>query len=83
MSGIERVDRIESSKDPEPALSASGMSVIADWPPFPIAEDPSALSSPTLFLSLQSVALFNCSSDANPCMPAVALYYYTFQGTVL
>ena len=82
MSGIERVDRIESSKDPEPALSASGMSVIADWPPFPIAEDPSALSSPTLFLSLQSVTLA-CSLDASPCMPAVVLYYYTFQGTVL
>ena len=32
---------------------------------------------------LQSVTLLACSLDASPCMPAVVLYYCTFQGTVL
>ena len=31
---------------------------------------------------LQSAALLACSLDASPCMPAVVLYYCTFQGTV-
>ena len=31
---------------------------------------------------LQPVTLLACSLDARPCMPAVALYYCTFQGTV-
>ena len=82
MSGIERVDGIESSKDPEPVPSTSDMSEIAGWPPFPIADDPSALSSPTPSLALQSVILLACSLNASPCMPAVVLYYYAFQGTV-
>ena len=33
-------------------------------------------------LLLQSAALLACSLDASPCMPAVVLYYCTFQGTV-
>ena len=41
------VDRIESSKEPEPVPSTSGVSEIAACPPSPIADDPSALPSPT------------------------------------
>ena len=44
---FKRVDRIESSKEPEPVPSMSGMSEIAACPPSPIADDPSALPSPT------------------------------------
>ena len=44
---FKRVDRIESSKEPEPVPSASGMSEIAACPPSPMADDPSALPSPT------------------------------------
>ena len=41
------VDRIESSKEPEPEPSTSGVSEIAACPPSPTADDPSALPSPT------------------------------------
>ena len=44
---FKRVDRIESSKEPEPVPSTSGVSEIAACPPSPIANDPSALPSPT------------------------------------
>ena len=44
---FKRVDRIESSKEPEPVPSTPGMSEIAACPPSPIADDPSALPSPT------------------------------------
>ena len=44
---FKRVDRIESSKEPEPVPSTSGLSEIAACPPSPIADDPSALPSPT------------------------------------
>ena len=44
---FKRVDRIESSKEPEPVPSMSGVSEIAACPLFPIADDPSALPSPT------------------------------------
>ena len=44
---FKRVDRIESSKEPESVPSMSGVSEIAACPPFPIADDPSALLSPT------------------------------------
>ena len=44
---FKRVDRIESSKEPEPMPSMSSMSEIAACPPSPIADDPSALPSPT------------------------------------
>ncbi|KAJ8792345.1 hypothetical protein J1605_019901 [Eschrichtius robustus] len=43
---FKRVDRIESSKEPEPVPSGSGVSEIAACSPSPIAEDPSALPSP-------------------------------------
>ena len=44
---FKRVDRIESSKEPGPVPSTSGLSEIAACPPSPIADDPSALPSPT------------------------------------
>ena len=42
-----RVDRIESSKEPKPGPSASGMNETAACHPSPIADDHSALPSPT------------------------------------
>ena len=44
---FKRVDRIESSKKPEPVPSTSGVSELAACPLSPIAGDPSALPSPT------------------------------------
>ena len=44
---FKRADRTESSKEPEPVPSTSGVSEIAAHPPSPIADDPSALPSPT------------------------------------
>ena len=44
---FKRVDRIKSSKEPEPVPSTSGVSDIAACPLSPIADDPSALPSPT------------------------------------
>lgn len=44
---LKRVGRTESSKEPEPGPSASGMSETTACPPSPIADDPSALPSPT------------------------------------
>jgi len=44
---FKRVDRIESSKEPESLPSRSGVSEITACPPFSIAEDPAALPSPT------------------------------------
>ena len=44
---IKRVNRIECSKEPEPAPSVSAMSETAACPPSPITDDPSALPSPT------------------------------------
>ena len=44
---FKRVDRIESSKEPEPVSSTSGVSETAACPPSPIADNPSALPSPT------------------------------------
>ena len=48
---FKRVDRIESSKEPEPVPSTSGVSEIAACFPSPIADNPSALPSPTSSLS--------------------------------
>ena len=44
---FKRVDRIESSKEPESVPSTSGVSDVAACPPSPIADNPSALPSPT------------------------------------
>ena len=61
--------------------SMSGVNDIAACPLSPIADYPSALPSP--MSSVSSVTLLACSLDASPCMPAVVLFYCTFQGTVL
>ena len=81
-SFFHRVDTIESSKEPEPVPSTSGVSEIAACLPSPVAD---SLSSPTSHLPflLRSVSLLSCSPDASPWIPAVVLYYYTFQATVL
>ena len=60
---------------------ASGVSEMVAGPPFPIADEASPLPSPTSLL--YSVTLPACSLDASLRMPAVVLYYCTFQGTVL
>ena len=44
---FKRVHSIESSKEPESVPSTSGVSETAACPPSPIADDPSALPSPT------------------------------------
>ena len=44
---LERGDRIETSREPETVPSASGMSDIAAGPPSTIADDPSAVPSPS------------------------------------
>ena len=44
---FKKVDRIESSKEPEPVPCMSSVNEIAACPPSPIVDDPSALLSPT------------------------------------
>ena len=80
---FKRADRNETSKEPRTCALKSGVSETAAYPPSPIADDPSALPSSHLLSLLQSVTLLFCSLDASPCMPAITLYCYTFQGTVL
>ena len=46
-SFFKKVDRIESSKEPEPVPSMSGMNEIAVCPPSPVADKGSAPPSPT------------------------------------
>ena len=58
---FKRVDRIKSSKETQSAPSVSGMNEIAACFPSPIADDPSALLSPTFLSFLQSVTLLVCS----------------------
>ena len=53
-----------------------------NWTPSAVADDPSALPSPTS-LPLQSVTLLACSLTASSCMPAAVLCYCAFQGPVL
>ena len=79
---FKRVDRIESSKEPEPVPSTTGVSEIAACPPSPIADNPSALPSPTFSPSSSQLTLLACSPNASTCMPAVVLYYCAFQGTI-
>ena len=59
--------------------SVSGMNEIAACPPSPFADNPSALPSLTSPVD-NSTCLF---TPCQPLMPAVILYYCTFQGTVL
>ena len=54
----------------------------AACPLSPIADDPSALPSPTSSPS-SSQELLLCSLDARLCIPAVVLYYCALQGTIL
>ena len=54
----------------------------AACPPSPIADNPSALPSPTSSPS-SSQELLLCSLDARLCIPAVVLYYCALQGTIL
>ncbi|XP_059778263.1 tigger transposable element-derived protein 1-like [Balaenoptera ricei] len=74
---FKRVDRIESSKEPEPVPSGSGVSEIAACPPSPIADDPSALSSPPPLpppVSNSSCLFTRCQPlDASCC--TVLLYF--------
>ena len=48
---FKRVDRTESSKEPEPVPSRASVSEVSAFPPSPIADDPSTLPSPTSFPS--------------------------------
>ena len=77
-----RADRMESSKEPEPVPSTSGISDIAVALSLLLLTilQLHQLSPPLL---LQSVTLLACSQDASPCSPAVVLCYCTFQGTLL
>ena len=77
---FKRVDRIESSKEPEPVPSTSGVSEAAACPPPPTTADPSALDH--LPPPLPSPVSSSSFHSASPCVPAVILYYCTFQGTV-
>ena len=52
--------------------STSGMSETASCPASPVADNVSALPSPT---SSPSSSRWLCSLDASPCMPAVILYF--------
>ena len=74
---------MKPARKPELEPSTSCVSEIVACPPSPIADDPSALPSSHLLSLLHSVFLLSCSLDASSCMPAVMLYYYTFQDTVL
>ena len=65
------VGRIESSKEPEPVSSMSGMNKIAACPSSPIADDPSALPSPTSSpSSSQQLFLPVHSMPAPVCQPS-------------
>ena len=65
---FKRVDRIESSKEPEPVPSTSNESESAACPPSPVTADPSVLPSPTASpVSNSSRLLTPCQS----CVPAV------------
>ena len=79
---IKKVDRIESSREPEPVPSTSGRSEVTACPPSPagtilqLHHLPAPLPPP-------SVTHLDCSLDASPWMPAVTWYYCIFQGTML
>lgn len=80
---FKRVDRIESSNEPEPVPSTPSVSETAACPPSPAADNPSASPSSTPLLPLVGNPSCLSSLDASPCMPGVVLNYCTFQGTVL
>ena len=79
---FKRGKRIESSNEPEPVPSASGVSETAAYPyllwlmTLQLHHLPAPLPLP--------VSNFLASSlDASPCVPDVVLHYCAFQGTVL
>ena len=71
-----KVDRIEASKEPEPVPAMSGMSEIAVCPPSPVADDPSALPSPTPLSPPVSDSSCMFPQPASVCL---VLYHCTFQ----
>ena len=72
-----------SSKEPEPMPPTSGVSETAVCPPSSdICWRPFS-SAVSHLLSLLPSELLACSLDTSPCMPTVAPYCCTFQGTVL
>ena len=73
---FKRIERIESSKEPEPVPSTSNESESAACPPSPVAADPSVLPSPTASPVSNSCRLLTpCQS----CVPAVVLYCVLFK----
>ena len=73
---FKRLERIESSKEPEPVPSTSNESESAACPPSPVAADPSVLPSPTASPVSNSCRLLTpCQS----CVPAVVLYCVLFK----
>ena len=68
---FKRVDRIESSK--EPVQSVSVMSEIAACPPSPVADNPSALPSPTSSSSSRPAFFRRCTCQCDKGQP---LYHY-------
>ena len=80
---FKKVDRIDSGKEPELVPSTSGRSETAACP------HPQLLTiiqldhpSPPPPPSVSNSSCFSCD-DASPGMPAVVLYYFTFQDIVL
>ena len=73
---FKRVDRIESSKKPEPVPQSSGVSETAVCPLSPVADDPQLHHPPPH--SRQQLFLPACSLDASPCMPAAVPYFSTY-----
>ena len=80
---LKRVDRIESSKEPEPEPLMSGENEIAACPPSPIAWRSFRATISHLLSLPQAVTRLAGSLDASPRVPAVVLYYCTFQGLEL
>ena len=72
------VDRTESSKEPEPEPSTTGMSDTAAGPPSHTADDLSALPPPTSSPSSSQYLFLPVHAR-----PAAVLHYCNFQSTVL
>ena len=79
---FKRVDKVESSEEPEPVPSASGISELAACPLSPLCWQSFSSAISHLLSLLQSVTLLSCSLDASPCMLVVVLYYCMFWDTV-
>ena len=75
---FKRVDRTESSREPEPMPSMSGVKLQLAFHLLLLRI--LRLYHLPLPLPVQSVTLLACSLHASPCMPAVVVYYRTCQG---